>query len=293
MTPMEQLSKGLAPPRPRWSRRRWRSSLGAWQPGTLAAIATAAATSWATLCMSPPQQPAQGWRRPGAASSKATAEAAAAAKRATRAGKAQTAVPLEMPAIPRRQRRFERPRPPRRDRGDQPDALTRELERLNEMAEAGRLSEAHEILCGMDIESYDRKKRMVFNTAIKACANAGNFVAAELYYKAMLRMNIRPNAKTFGKLMEASAKAGNLPMAKSWLQEMQRAGFAPSEVSINIMMDAAARAGDYNSSLYYMRLGQELGFELNTMGVNSIIDAAVRNGDRAAATAWFDHALGM
>lgn len=48
---------------------------------------------------------------------------------------------------------------------------------------------------------------MLFNTALKACAQAGEARRAGEWHRRLRREGIRLNAKTYGKLIEAAAKA--------------------------------------------------------------------------------------
>ena len=49
---------------------------------------------------------------------------------------------------------------------------------------------------------------MLWNTVLKAYANAGDTVGADRWFAEMIEARVRPNGKTMGKLIEAAAKAG-------------------------------------------------------------------------------------
>ncbi|CAK0911176.1 unnamed protein product, partial [Prorocentrum cordatum] len=54
---------------------------------------------------------------------------------------------------------------------------------LNAFAEAGAIGDAHRVLRRIEHDVPQRLKRMLFNTAIKACAHAGELQVAELYFQ--------------------------------------------------------------------------------------------------------------
>merc|ERR1740130_83568 len=90
--------------------------------------------------------------------------------------------------------------------------------------------------------------RFVFNTAIKACANSGDYAQAEAYFEELISRGIQPNSKGMGKMMEAAGKAGQLDEAERWFNRKKETfGYVSDEdsvVSINQMIDAAAKVGN-------------------------------------------------
>lgn len=123
------------------------------------------------------------------------------------------------------------------------------LDRLNEVAERGDVKGADSILRRMETHDLSPKvRRMMFNTAIKACANASDPSSAEIYFREMRDNNCMPNMQTFSKLMNASAKAGQVRQAEEWLQAMKLSGFQPHAQAYSTMLNAAAKAQDLRAA---------------------------------------------
>ncbi|CAE8651628.1 unnamed protein product, partial [Polarella glacialis] len=121
------------------------------------------------------------------------------------------------------------------------------LHELNALAAAGHaaLAEAHfrRLLGVAQGDAWPAsRQRMLWNTMLKAFANAGQHVEAASHYEAMMRNRLAPNAKTFGKLLEAAAKAGDETAAEHWLREMTESRFSARALNYNELMHAAANA---------------------------------------------------
>ncbi|CAK0911177.1 unnamed protein product, partial [Prorocentrum cordatum] len=84
---------------------------------------------------------------------------------------------------------------------------------LNAFAEAGAIGDAHRVLRRIEHDVPQRLKRMLFNTAIKACAHAGELQVAELYFQAMVRQRVTPSGRSFGKMIHSAVRANDTAAA--------------------------------------------------------------------------------
>ncbi|CAJ1348772.1 unnamed protein product [Effrenium voratum] len=142
-----------------------------------------------------------------------------------------------------------------------------------------RLLQADELL---------RNSTFLWNTMLKAFANAGDFDAALAHFQQMQEARVEVNSKTFGKLMEAAAKRGDndaservfnslVQSAKSWKPKNKE----DKQVKLNILIDASAKAGDPDRAKYWFdQLGdlaneQSFGSLLNAYASCSKADAAI------------------
>jgi len=116
------------------------------------------------------------------------------------------------------------------------------LEKLNKVAEEGRVSEARSIYMQLDEQIPAKQRRTTCNTVLKAFANAGKFVEALEWFEKMQRDGVQPNEKGMGKLLEAAAKAAATDQAELFLEKVD-ARFTANVVKWNLLIDAYAKYG--------------------------------------------------
>ncbi|CAJ1349065.1 unnamed protein product [Effrenium voratum] len=160
---------------------------------------------------------------------------------------------------------------------------------LNDFAEKGdveaALSALQKLLTG---EESLQHKRYLYNTAIKACANAGDIPQAESLLNKMLETRVQPNLKGLGKMMEATAKVGNISGAEYWFR--RRRHFGIEEVSTqdyNQLISAAAKAQDMTAVEKWFQELLDQG-EASPVTLLAILEATARQGDLRLAQQWCD-----
>ncbi|CAJ1426102.1 unnamed protein product [Effrenium voratum] len=160
---------------------------------------------------------------------------------------------------------------------------------LNDFAEKGdveaALSALQKLLTG---EESLQHKRYLYNTAIKACANAGDIPQAESLLNKMLEARVQPNLKGLGKMMEATAKVGNISGAEYWFR--RRRHFGIEEVSTqdyNQLISAAAKAQDMTAVEKWFQELLDQG-EASPVTLLAILEATARQGDLRLAQQWCD-----
>eukprot|EP00933_Yihiella_yeosuensis_P050464 TRINITY_DN4824_c0_g2_i1.p1 TRINITY_DN4824_c0_g2~~TRINITY_DN4824_c0_g2_i1.p1 ORF type:complete len:546 (+),score=75.49 TRINITY_DN4824_c0_g2_i1:143-1780(+) len=160
---------------------------------------------------------------------------------------------------------------------------------INEFAEVGDIQSAEHLF--NEIESdfqrgpWSRKKRMLFNTMIKACANAAEPSRAESWYEKLLADGITPNKETFGKLSEASAKAGDPDRATFWFDECKSRGLRNDRVGMNILLDAAAKGPKPDQAkVIFDRISEQRQPDARDYG--AVIQAYAWQGDGLGAEEW-------
>jgi len=129
-------------------------------------------------------------------------------------------------------------------------------------------------------------RRMVWNTMLKACANAGEDARAREVFDEMKHVE-QPNQKTFGKMIEAAARAEKHDVAQYWHRQMEAHGFIPNLITYSSMIDAAAKDGDVVAAEYWRDQMVSRSVQPNMITYVSLMDAASRKGDAAAAGKWF------
>ncbi|CAE7549102.1 EMB2745 [Symbiodinium sp. CCMP2592] len=168
---------------------------------------------------------------------------------------------------------------------------TSDLAKLNELATQGEVTQAEALFRQLEDASYSWKpssRRMLWNTMLKACANAGDSQTAEQLYRSMLSIRVEPNHKTFGKLIEAAAKSTQPQEATIWLQEMLHCGFEPHLLNYNELISAAANEHDLDSATSWLWHLGEKRLQPNLISYNSVLNAAAKNGDLNTCTAIYN-----
>ncbi|CAE7673755.1 Pentatricopeptide repeat-containing protein [Symbiodinium microadriaticum] len=168
---------------------------------------------------------------------------------------------------------------------------TSDLAKLNELATQGEVTEAEAVFRQLEHVSYSWKpssRRVLWNTMLKACANAGDSQAAEQLYQSMLSIRVEPNHKTFGKLIEAAAKSAQPQQAAIWLKEMLHCSFEPRLLNYNELISAAANGHDLDSAKSWLWHMGERRLQPNLVSYNSVLSAAAKKGDLHTCTAIYN-----
>ncbi|CAK0878118.1 unnamed protein product [Prorocentrum cordatum] len=139
---------------------------------------------------------------------------------------------------------------------------------MNALAEQGDAVGAEAVLRRLQPSTPPGKRRMLFNTMLKAFANAGLPGRAERLFEEMLEMRVVPNFR---------AESDGVDMA--------------SPVAFGSMMDAAAKSTNRKAADTWFRRARERGVELSPLMANSLVAAAGDSGDLLAAQRCFDQAL--
>ncbi|CAK9107733.1 unnamed protein product [Durusdinium trenchii] len=135
------------------------------------------------------------------------------------------------------------------------------------------------------------ERRFVWNTMLKAYANAGDEVNARVFYKSMLSAQVVPNAKTYGKLMEAAAKRGETPTARAWMTQMERDNIKPGILHYSQLMASAAHAANLAEAEMLDEEVRSLGLVPTETYYNSLLNACAKAGDLASCRRWYQEML--
>eukprot|EP00435_Cladocopium_sp_Y103_P017352 s3835_g4.t1 len=163
------------------------------------------------------------------------------------------------------------------------------MEELNDAATAAAIGDAWRLFSQLRPLVTAKKRRMLWNTMLKAYANAGEAEKAKDFYDSMVGAQIAPNMKTFGKLMEAAAKKGQVQMARFWMQEMGAAHVGT--MAYNQLITAAANAHDLRAAEAVYQEMEQLQVMPNVIAYNSILSAAAKTGDLPACERWYQKML--
>eukprot|EP00971_Amphidinium_carterae_P101666 2012165-Amphidinium_carterae.2 len=122
-------------------------------------------------------------------------------------------------------------------------ATVRLNDELNDAAEVGNWKKAQSIYEGLkakyELPTDMQKRRVYFNTVLKAFANAGNFKDASTWLARGSEDGIVANSKGLGKLIEAAAKASCIEEIHS----LRDQGSTHSLEVQSMLMDAYAKLG--------------------------------------------------
>ncbi|CAJ1394235.1 unnamed protein product [Effrenium voratum] len=166
------------------------------------------------------------------------------------------------------------------------------LKNLDLHAEAGNIELAHKAFQKLlgNASARGGLHRMVWNTLLKAHANAGDPSGAANVYEEMGRNHVHPNRQTFGKLMESAAKSGNVLQAEAWFSELVNALYVGPRVVTQyaILLDACAKVGDIQRGELWL---QKMCSAHHSPGVScytALINCCAVAGSPLQAEHWFD-----
>lgn len=160
------------------------------------------------------------------------------------------------------------------------------LAELNKAAESANLTEARRHFQQLLADPKTSSKTVVWNTLLKAHANAGDLVGAERCFREMEQRGVRTNEKTYGKLVEAAAKAAEPDRAETWLQCLG----SDSPVPYNTMIDACAKANDTQRAVKWLQQMKELQLRPAGIAYHALINAFAQAGDLRGALVWLREA---
>ncbi|EFN58573.1 hypothetical protein CHLNCDRAFT_140730 [Chlorella variabilis] len=139
----------------------------------------------------------------------------------------------------------------------------------------GRLADALDVFCRA-WEQYECRTVEVANAAISACANQGNWEAAQEVVSIMEREGIQRDVITYNSLIKAAAAAGLLPHAVRTYRELAAAGLRPTTFTYAALFTAAAKAR-HGDAAWLLRTWDEMeaaGVAPNNYVVSALFSAA-------------------
>mmetsp|Transcript_5001 Transcript_5001/g.18712 ORF Transcript_5001/g.18712 Transcript_5001/m.18712 type:complete len:412 (-) Transcript_5001:59-1294(-) len=161
------------------------------------------------------------------------------------------------------------------------------LDKLNTLAEQGHVDGSLGIFRSIQARSPQTVHRKIWNTMLKACANAGDFIRARGIFEEMLQRRVQPNVPTFGKLIEASAKAGQEVEAKHWFVLLKSSDLSPSHVVYSSLIDAAAKSANVDSARTWLSEMKANCLTPNKVTYSALLNVAAKSGDLSLAEMWF------
>ncbi|CAL1173003.1 unnamed protein product [Cladocopium goreaui] len=137
--------------------------------------------------------------------------------------------------------------------------------------------------------------RMVWNTMLKAHANAGDMTGARHLFLSMERHTVKPNRQTYGKLMEAAAKGGDVHQAESWFSEMVNELYVgPQRIATHyaILLDACAKVGDIQRGEHWLEKMRSMEVMPSVLCYTSLVNSCAVAGNPSRAEYWFGQMTG-
>eukprot|EP00927_Polykrikos_kofoidii_P066094 TRINITY_DN61754_c0_g1_i1.p1 TRINITY_DN61754_c0_g1~~TRINITY_DN61754_c0_g1_i1.p1 ORF type:complete len:680 (-),score=109.81 TRINITY_DN61754_c0_g1_i1:12-1991(-) len=166
-------------------------------------------------------------------------------------------------------------------------SLKLEVAALNALSLRGATREAQTLFWRLERVGRDQSvgwRRTLWNTLLKAFANAGHLEQAETAYTEMVSRGVQPNARTFGKLVEAAAKAGDPQAAGNWFKRQRHFGFEPNVVHYSTVIDAFAKTSDLAGAEQWLAAMATARFGSgDAVALNTVVAAAARRGDQDSA----------
>jgi len=170
------------------------------------------------------------------------------------------------------------------------------LTMLRDFAQEGNWKRARYVMRGIW-----RKKRLrlplgrvLWNTMIKAHANAGRPKAAESWVVDMLDRVFQPDIVSYNTLLECYGKRGEFLSAEKWLRRMRARGVPPNMFSYGAVASAYAKIGDLEGTQRVVSEIRNSGCEVdpsNTMPHNAILKLCAQAGKDVVAGRWFEKML--
>mmetsp|Transcript_55468 Transcript_55468/g.179898 ORF Transcript_55468/g.179898 Transcript_55468/m.179898 type:complete len:366 (+) Transcript_55468:61-1158(+) len=161
------------------------------------------------------------------------------------------------------------------------------LDKLNYLAETGDVKGSLGIFRSLQAKSPEKVTRMIWNTMLKACANAGDLTCATSIFNEMSKTDVKASMSTYGKMIETAAKGGKEAEARHWLQLLKSSGYAPDIVIYSSLIDAAAKHGNVKAAEAWLSEMRAACSMPNEVTYSSLINAAEKKGDLAAADSLF------
>lgn len=155
------------------------------------------------------------------------------------------------------------------------------FDKMNQHAEVGDIASAEKCLARC-LAAMPQKRRMIHNTMLKACANAGAFRRAVLVFSKMLADGVTPSPRTFGKLLTCAARSGE----GRWQQRLMQVAPELSRLdgcSWGALLDQLARQGQTAEAL---KLIQATGMSLDQKSIGTMVTAFAKAAQPEEAQQW-------
>lgn len=155
------------------------------------------------------------------------------------------------------------------------------FDKMNQHAEVGDIASAENCLA-VCLAAMPQKRRMIHNTMLKACANAGAFRRAVLVFSKMLADGVTPSPRTFGKLLTCAARSGE----GRWQQRLMQVAPELSRLdgcSWGALLDQLARQGQTAEAL---KLIQATGMSLDQKSIGTMVTAFAKAAQPEEAQQW-------
>lgn len=155
------------------------------------------------------------------------------------------------------------------------------FDKMNQHAEVGDIASAENCLA-VCLAAMPQKRRMIHNTMLKACANAGAFRRAVLVFSKMLADGVTPSPRTFGKLLTCAARSGE----GRWQQRLMQVAPELSRLdgcSWGALLDQLARQGQ---TAEVLKLIQATGMSLDQKSIGTMVTAFAKAAQPEEAQQW-------
>eukprot|EP00435_Cladocopium_sp_Y103_P075530 s27_g59.t1 len=177
------------------------------------------------------------------------------------------------------------------------------LDKMNQHAEVGDMAGAEKCLAPC-LAAMPQKRRMIHNTMLKACANAGSFRRAVLVFSKMLADGVTPSPRTFGKLLTCAARSGEglwqqrlvqaapevLQVVQPLVAQMQNKTVAMPALQSRLdgcsrgaLLDQLARQGQPSEALQLM---QATSMSLDQKSIGTMVTAFAKAAQAEEAARW-------
>jgi len=176
-------------------------------------------------------------------------------------------------------------------RPDRNVPLSNGMREINKWAEQGRVPKAHEILQRIKASTHPRQKRMLWNTAIKACMRSGEYDVAERYHDAMIREGVKPSKRTYGKLMHCALRSERFDSVDRWINIMEKQNLQPEPLHLNAALVAAVRRDDTVAIERWLKQFQSLHLQPDGYSISALMDAAIKSGNTSLAKDLFEQGM--
>lgn len=162
---------------------------------------------------------------------------------------------------------------------------------LNLFADAGDVDGAETVIQNVLQVAPAQKRRVVYNTMLKACANAADADRAEYWVRQMQENHIRLNERTFGKLIKIALRLGDPKLAVIFLEFERQSveGALQNAWTYNTVLNLFAQGCRHDTERLWLFM-DELGIEVNTFTYTTLMKASASGGDIARILCWWQRA---
>lgn len=158
---------------------------------------------------------------------------------------------------------------------------------MNKAAAEGDVVRAAALFKELQLVTPDKKQTLLWNTMLKAHANAGDTDKASILYQDMMRNQVRVNGRTFGKLVKAAARRGNAEEAEMWLARLSDAPeLAVDAIACSAVIDAHAKASQPEKAMVCLEHMASFRLRPDEVAYNAVIDAHAKSSNAPEAVRW-------